>query len=198
MLKTLQNAGSRRATRLGSAMLPVLLLFTMGTASASPGAIISNQGNVEFTTSSGLSQTFTSNTVNVVTLPSPSTSSLELTRIVGAGAAVYQETVGPAACMQGAGFVPLANPVLTGGGVIDPSMTHNIGLSNSYNLGEPVFVRLTDTDQNFDYQVVEYATVTVTHPASGDSETIQLTETGPDTGIFAGYVQTATGASVAG
>jgi uncharacterized repeat protein (TIGR01451 family) len=156
--------------------------------------VISNQGYVEFTNASNLAQTFTSNTIDVVTLAAPSASSIEFTRVTGGGGD-YQEMVGPSACVQGASVTPYGNPTLSGGNAIDPTLLHNVSVSGSYNLGEPAFIRLTDTDQNNDYLQVEYAMVSVSHPASGDTETVQLTETGPNTGIFAGFVPTANAAA---
>jgi len=57
--------------------------------------------------------------------------------------------------------------------------------------GEPLFIRVTDIDQNMDKAVAETIIVTVKNPANGDIEVIRLTETGPNTGVFVGYVYTA-------
>ncbi len=92
----------------------------------------------------------------------------------------------------------MADPVLTGGGTIDPTLVQDVGVTSSYNLGEPLFLRLEDTDQNLDYQVVDTAVVTVNHDGSGDTEVIQLTETGLNTGIFAGYIPSALATAVPG
>jgi len=37
--------------------------------------------------------------------------------------------------------------------------------------------------------------VTITNPVTGDTEVIRLTETGPDTGVFVGYLPTTHAAS---
>ena len=185
----------------GKALLLAILLSASAPGNAlaaPPGAVISNQGYVEFQNSSGLDQTFSSNVVDVVTVAAPTTSSLEVTRVVAAGQGLYQETVGPSACFQGGSFAGLGNPTLIGGNVIDPSTVHAVDTTGSYNLGEPVFVRLNDMDQNQDYLAVEYAVVNISHAGSGDSETIQLTETGPDTGVFAGFVPTSAGTAASG
>ncbi len=60
-----------------------------------------------------------------------------------------------------------------------------------YHVGEPFFLRLTDLDQNLDNLVRETVLLTLTVEESGivkDTELIRLTETGPGTGIFAGYI----------
>ena len=46
--------------------------------------------------------------------------------------------------------------------------------------------------------VINTATVVVSHPLSGDTETIRLTETGLSTGIFAGYVPSANASATTG
>ena len=174
------------------------LLFSFSAFAAPPGAIIANQASVDYQNLANQPVRATSNLVEVTTgvLRSPAT--VDLTRVAQVGGGTWQETVGPSACFQGGAFAVLANPQLLGGGVIDPTQVQDVSVTSAYNLGEPAFIRLVDLDQNIDYQVIDTAVVTVTNPASGDLETIQLTETGLDTGVFAGYVPTSGGAAVAG
>ena len=61
--------------------------------------------------------------------------------------------------------------------------------------GEPIFIRVIDLDQNMDRTLRETIQVTVTNPATGDTEVILLTETGPDTGVFVGYLPSTSAAS---
>lgn len=61
--------------------------------------------------------------------------------------------------------------------------------------GEPLFIRVTDPDQNLDRTKVENIYITVTNPSNGDAEVLQLTETGPDTGAFIAYLPTVTSGS---
>lgn len=181
-------------------MTAVLASFMVATSTyaAPPGTIISNQASLDFLNSAGLQVTVSSNTVDLVTAVIRSPSGLELTRVVNAGSGAYQETVGPSACFQGGSFSTLADPLLIGGTVIDPTLTQDVSPTAEYALGEPVFIRLTDTDQNVDAAVIDYAVVTALNDDSGDAETIRLAETGIDTGVFAGYVPTANGAAVPG
>ena len=178
----------------------VLASFSLvGMAFASPpGAVISNQASLDYIDLSNQPATIVSNEVSVVTAVVRSPSVIELTRVVASGTGTYQETVGPAACFQGGAFVTLGNPLLVGGTIIDPALVQDVSATSFYNIGEPAFVRLDDSDQNVDFQIVDTAVVTVSNPTSGDSEVIRLTETGPDTGVFAGYVPLATGATVVG
>ncbi len=170
-----------------------------GAAFASPpGAVISNQASLEHLNLAGQVATVLSNEVSVVTAVVRSPASVRFTRIVGGGAGENQETAGPAACLQGGAYVTLADPTLVGGTTIDPGLVQDISATSSYNIGESAFIRLVDTDQNLDYQVIDYAVVTATNIASGDTETVQLAETGLDTGVFAGYVPLGSGAAVSG
>ncbi len=164
---------------------------------APPGALISNQASLDYLNSAGQPMTALSNEVTLITAVLRSTSSVQLTRLVPPGTGTFQEPVGPSACFAGGVFVALGNP-LVNGQPIDPAPVHDVGASGSYNLGEPFFLRLDDSDQNVDAAVVDYAVVTVVNSTSGDSETIRLTETGIDTGIFAGYVPSASGAAASG
>ena len=57
--------------------------------------------------------------------------------------------------------------------------------------GDPIFVRVVDLDRNRDGNVVETVDVRVSARATGDSEVLRLSETGPNTGVFVGYIATA-------
>ncbi|MCZ6716236.1 MAG: OmpA family protein [Gammaproteobacteria bacterium] len=107
------------------------------------------------------------------------------------------EAIGPASCnLSGTGFVPLPDPLLTGGISIDPNQPQTVVDSLSYHAGEAVFVRVTDTDQNLDPLLRETVIVILQGSPAGDSEEILLTETSVDSGVFAGYLQSATGSPV--
>ena len=76
------------------------ILMVSGALAAPPGAIIANQAMLEYQDLAGQPAFVVSNQVSVVTAVVRSPSSIELTRVLGAGAGVYQETVGPSACFQ--------------------------------------------------------------------------------------------------
>ncbi|MGI9235724.1 MAG: OmpA family protein [Woeseiaceae bacterium] len=174
------------------------ILFSGLAFASPPGATIANQASLEHLNLAGQVRTILSNEVSVITAVVRSPASVNFTRIVGGGAGENQETAGPAACLQGGAFVTLADPTLVGGTIIDPGLVHDISATSSYNIGESAFIRLVDTDQNLDYQVINTAVVTISSVSSGDNETVQLTETGPNTGVFTGYVPIGSGVAVAG
>ena len=58
-----------------------------------------------------------------------------------------------------------------------------------YHQNEPVFVQVADGDQDRDPTVAETVWVLVTVAEIGESELLLLTETGSNSGIFLGYIQ---------
>lgn len=68
--------------------------------------------------------------------------------------------------------------------------------ANVYHVNEPLFLRLADGDQNIDPTVAETILLTLEIKDNSEKEVFVFTETGPDTGVFIGYVNTAVTASV--
>lgn len=71
----------------------------------------------------------------------------------------------------------------------------NLGPAGAYLQGDPVFMQVNDPDQNLDDQAIESVLVTLTTD-NGDKETLRIYETGENTGLFAGYIQSDDGAVV--
>lgn len=202
-----RKSNVRWAAREGGPRCVLLRRFFVGLAAifvampaiaSPPGAIISNQATLYHEPNPGLTVTTPSNIVELTTAVVRSNAVVEFTRVVGAGSGDYQETTGPSACLQGGSFVNLADPVLLGGGVLDPTQVSDVSATSAYNLGESVFIRLIDSDQNLDFQVIDYAVVSVSGATTGDVETVRLSETGLDTGVFAGYLPTVGAAATSG
>ena len=164
-------------------------------AAAPPGAPIVNQAFLNYENAAGQTVVASSNTVEVIAAVLRSPSSLRFNRVSSVGD--LSESVGPSSCLSGGAFVPLPDPPDENGNPLDPTVPRTLSQANGFNLGETIFVRLDDQDQNVDFQVIDVATVSIGNPASGDSETIQLSETGPNTGIFAGYLPSGAGSPVA-
>ena len=77
---------------------------------------------------------------------------------------------------------------------VAPGATGTVEITNAPRLITPgtedVLVRVTDGDLNNDSGVAETVDVTVKNVKTGETETITLTETGPNTGIFEGAAET--------
>ena len=111
------------------------------------------------------------------------------------------ETVQPTGFSPGGAsagpFTMLGNPTLPGNSAPTP-LAANIflaPLSNAagmpiaaYSRNEQIFVRVVSYDANLNPTIADHVSVTLT-TNSGDSEVLQLTETGPSTGVFVGIVQ---------
>ena len=96
-------------------------------------------------------------------------------------------------------FTPMAAPTPAGSATpINLAVPVPLVPATTYHQGEPIFIRLTDLDQNLDATTIETVMVTVTVAATGDTEVLILTETGPNTGVFTGYIQSYVGASTPG
>lgn len=186
-----------RGRRLGAVLSALLAFYAASTYGQSPpGTLISNQASASYFDPGGTPVTVPSNPVDIVTVVARTPATLRFNRVTSSGGGV---PVGPTACAQGGGsFVPLPDPVLLGGASIDPSQPQNLTLIGQFHAMEPAFVTLSDLDQNLDPALRETVTVTVSSAPSGDSETLRLTETAVDSGLFAGYVQMALPPATAG
>ena len=88
---------------------------------------------------------------------------------------------------DGTDFVPVGDPVTANGVVLDFSGDVPLAPATSYLSGELMIVRVIDLGQNGDPSRIETVTITVTAD-NGDTITLRLYESGPDTGNFYAYV----------
>ncbi|EAT12009.1 hypothetical protein RED65_11730 [Oceanobacter sp. RED65] len=73
----------------------------------------------------------------------------------------------------------------------------NLRSDEYFKVGDTIFTHLNDQDQNLDPNAIENIVVTLLSENGLDKETIELTETGNNTGLFTGYVQSVDIADVA-
>lgn len=177
----------------------VLILSSSPAWSATPaGTIISNVANATYTPGAGLPVTAPSPTVSVTTVVIRTPAVIEFlqyglgapgAQLVSVGTTSFSTSGTPAGP-----FSALAPPVHVtpgvGPAVIDLSSPVPLVPAVQYHAGEPVFIRLTDGDQNLNPAVRETVLVTVQNPVTLDTEVLMLLETALNTGVFAGYIQT--------
>ncbi|RKN05145.1 hypothetical protein D7036_11190, partial [Aquimarina sp. BL5] len=72
-------------------------------------------------------------------------------------------------------------------------VTGTVDITDTSVPGDTLDITVTDNDLNTDSGVAETIIVEVVNDVTGENETITLTETGPDTGIFTGTVATTFG-----
>lgn len=114
-----------------------------------------------------------------------------------AGAASMQN-VQPTVCTPASGAsTTLAPPNAPGAGVLPVPGTHLLAVANAYNARDVAFIQVADASANRDASAIDTLSVTIS-AASGDVETLVLSETGPSTGVFLGYIPLVAGPVVRG
>ena len=189
------------AFALGRSLI-LLGLATTGLAHAQsptpPGTAIRNTGQATFVNVSGATRVVASNEVLIVVEPPRSSATLSLLRSAAIPVAL-QQPAGPTQCLAAGGTLQtLPDPILIGGGTIDPTQPVPLTGTASYHGGEALFVRLVDADQNRDAAVRDTVDVRLDSAPGADSETVRLLETAPSSGEFVGYLQTASGSPASG
>ncbi len=185
-------SGGRRASFAGLLLktLSVLLLLSLPAAAgaAQHGDAIVN--TAVFTTSSQESSTSSVTVKYVVRTPSeilflkyaPTSSAAEPINVPSTAYSTGDSPQSAFETLSAPLQIPTSEPIDLAGQV--PLATSAI-----FHRGEPVFIRLSDPDQNVDFETPEMILVTLTADGTGDTEILRLTETGPNTGVFAGYIQ---------
>jgi uncharacterized repeat protein (TIGR01451 family) len=157
----------------------------------------------------GVPQPHKTGTVSTPILPSPTKAVVQFYRFIqgdtpppcifGTDGVLSSSSPRPCALLaDGTMYSPSGNmsgPFSSVGSITTVSGTP-INLNNSvsilpttaYHPGEPVFMTLSDGNRNANPLVREVIEVTI-KTSTGDDETLRLQETGPNTGVFAGVVQ---------
>jgi uncharacterized repeat protein (TIGR01451 family) len=182
-LKTRKRAGSRPA----AGMLCALLLALPGLALATK---VDNTAQVTYQ-SHGKSApvVLSTNTVSFEVIPSPVPAKLAFLRYASdADDGGDPIAIDGGQCRVDSGsFAPLPGVTDADGNPLDPKNAAT-SAAPGYYTGDPVVVAVTDANRNVDSSVREYVDVDIT-TTTGDAETLRLQETGPDTGVFAGAIQ---------
>lgn len=76
-----------------------------------------------------------------------------------------------------------------------PALPANYALEQAdyYTVGEPLFIRVEDDSRNLSPVAVDELVITVNDAATQDSQTLTIRETGANTGVFIGYLNTGNG-----
>ncbi len=171
------------------------LFSSVGWSITPSGTIITNVATATYTPgSAGSPVTVTSPAASVTSVLQRTTAVIEFLEYAPSATGVQQLTVKPTSYSPNGNtagpFVVLGAPVSAGSSAaIDINQPVPLVSPTQYHMGEPVFIRLTDKDQNNDPALAETAVVTIRDDKTGDTEVLRLTETGPNTGVFLGYIQ---------
>lgn len=133
--------------------------------------------------------TLASNTVETPLLPTPTPATLQFLRYDPTSSSATGTPIDGTQCrVAGGSFAPAPAIVGTDGHPVDPAAPQ-ADQAEGYYVGEPAIVTINDPNRNADPSVREYTDVDLT-TTTGDAETLRLQETGPNTGMFAGAIQT--------
>lgn len=184
-------------TRAGNKTLFLLvafLLFALGAAAAHavpPGTVISNTADATFD-NAGSAENRTSNSVAITTTLTLTPTDIAFFQYSPTGTGATPTLSSPSGCSlggPGGPFPPLANPTFPGAGVLDTSLPVNLVAAANFHQGEPVFVKVQDANRNIDRNSRDTVQILLDVAATGDLEQLELSETGIDTGVFVGYIQ---------
>ncbi|MEM8843614.1 MAG: hypothetical protein AAGB35_01060 [Pseudomonadota bacterium] len=155
-----------------------------------PGTVISNTAVANYDVSA-TPQTRNSNTVDVTTSIIFSDATLEILQFSPNGDGLNGD-VSPTGCSVGntGTFTPLPNPTYPLVGTIDISNPVNLLPAPSISSGNPIFIKVTDANRNFDINIPDLLVINISSDATNDREVIELMETGNNTGEFVGFIQT--------
>ena len=157
-------------------------------AATPAGTIIKNQAEVLMTTGSGGQRIYRSNTDQFAVAapdPPPARSSAGFYRIDNFG--TTDGLIQPVRFLNSAGALQVldARPGPPSAGGLHVQFRE----SHTFRSGERLILHLVDPDQNYFVTDVETITVEVVNSTGTDRETFQLHETGANTGVFAGFIE---------
>jgi len=190
--------GARLTAALANALLYAAFLTVANVSVAqvtAPGTLIRNVGSVAFQAPGGIAALAQSNEVALAVQPLPSRAAITLARYEASGQT--STTAGPTQCRSANGFFPLDAPLPQGHGALDPTQPIPLQDTPIAHAGDPIFVRVVDLDRNRDGNVIETVDVRVAARVTGDSEVLRLSETGPNSGVFVGYIATSASTAAA-
>jgi uncharacterized repeat protein (TIGR01451 family) len=176
--------GRAAAGLLAWAFAAALQLATAPAAAAS----IENTATVTYQRPGEGVTVLKSNTVVAQVLPLPTPAQLSFLRYDPDAAGSQPIAIDGGQCrVEGGSFAPLPGVVDGDGNPLDPDNAQT-DTAPGYYTGEPIVVSVADVNRNADPAVREYVDVDIT-TTTGDAETLRLQETGPNTGVFAGAIQ---------
>ncbi|MFK7897918.1 MAG: hypothetical protein AB8G23_18945 [Myxococcota bacterium] len=164
-------------------------------AQTAAGTNIDNVASADYLSPGGVPVTVPSPLDRITVVIERTPSIIEFLKFGGTLPSGVPTDIGPQQCSasgDGVGpFSPAPGMTDFAGNPIDVTAPVPLVADGAYHAGEPVFIRLIDLDQNLDPLTVETVDITLTS-TGGDQETLRLSENGPNTGIFLGYIMSAT------
>jgi uncharacterized repeat protein (TIGR01451 family) len=173
-----------------SLLLSALSIFGEAWGATPPGQSITNTATISYSidnTAGG--QNNTSNIV--VTANNTVVTATSVAARIDLGVATAGSTAGvlnATQCVASGGAMALAAPSFSSQSNYTLPQGVNFTVENTFKSGDPLFIRVVDPGAIKNSSVIDTASVLV-QTTSGDKESLNLSETGPGTGIFIGYIQ---------
>ncbi len=160
---------------------------------APAGTVISNTAVISYSCGSRTGLTVASNTLEHTTVAGRTPSDLSILKVGDdPGAPQSQIPVPTTYSLDGSEsgvFEAIEDHTYNSGrGAIDLTAPLTLEPANFFKKGDPIFIQVLDPDQNHDITTADSVLVTVSVDATGDHELLRINETGPDTGVFLGYI----------
>ncbi|MCP1335942.1 hypothetical protein [Futiania mangrovi] len=168
-------------------ILPIALPAWTAAAPALPGTRVENTARVDFAIR-GEAQSQASNTVTFTVVPPRAAARMTLMRHNPAGTPVT--LVNSSYATAFGGTAPTAPSVPLAGAPALPA-TLPLTPTNALFSGDLLFILVEDPSRNLDPAGTDTVRVALNARGSGDTETLELYETGPGTGVFAGWIPVA-------
>ena len=154
------------------------------------GTLIRNIATISYQLGGGHELQFRTNPADICVLRSEKSSDIELLRYAPAAPDAVLYPVNGTDVLLDDTMAPSGPPTDIDGSVLDVSSTAPLMPALSLLPEETVFILVKDPDANQDPTLIDTVDVVLTVNDTGDTETVSLYESGPDTGIFTGYVKT--------
>lgn len=173
--------------------LMIALLRASLSLAAPAGTVISNTAVISYSSGIRTGLTAVSNTVEHITQDVRTPSSLSLLQLDNDPARAERHIPGPPAFSRDGSEsgefedVP-DHSYVTSTGTIDLDGMVRLSPGTVFKKGDPIVIQVVDPDQNQNIATAESVLVTVTTDRTGDHELLRINETGPNTGIFLGYI----------
>ncbi|MCI0435693.1 MAG: hypothetical protein L0271_18910, partial [Gemmatimonadetes bacterium] len=168
----------------------IALAAMLSVAPLAPAATISNTGRLNYQPAAGGAPVEQlSNTVSLDSLPAPTLAQVSFLQFAPSVPSSQPTTADSTQCADAGGaFGPMPPLTTVGGQPIDLATPALLVTTSVYHGGEPVFVTLADGNRNLDAAVRDTIELRIT-ASGGDEERLLLTEIEPNTGVFAGAIQ---------
>ncbi|HEY8121901.1 MAG TPA: hypothetical protein VII78_11335 [Myxococcota bacterium] len=181
----------------------LVALFALAShAQTPPGTLISNVAQGVFTPPAGVPTAIVSNTDTITTVSARTPSATQILHFAPGFPGAFSTNVGTAECSaSGTAAGPFAaspNPTTLLGAPINLGAPVELLGGGVYHQGEPVFVRVVDSDQNTNALTAETILVAIDSLQTGDVEVLRALETGPNSGEFIAYFMSAPPPPVSG